>query len=268
MKIFTVATHNYGYYRALKKSSKKNGFKLINLAFNKKWKGLTWKFKLMYQALQNISDNEIIAFCDGFDVIIANHANNLIKIFKSLNCDIIFGKENSNHNTIVHYLSKICFKYYYLLDRSNIPNSGVYVGYAGKIKKFLKLCLERIKVINDDQDITYLIYKNQKKHQLKIKLTDEYIYTIPFNKDHSYVFKWNNSKIKNITCDLNKVFFIHANGNRNMDIYLKSLKYPKRNIKSKSAHNHISHFSKMFFRNNIRAIFFIMIIILVFKIKI
>ena len=38
MKLYTVATHDYGYIEALKYSAKKNNFKLINLAENKNGK--------------------------------------------------------------------------------------------------------------------------------------------------------------------------------------------------------------------------------------
>ena len=256
MKLYTVATHNYGYYEALQFSAQKNKFKLINLAYDKKWKGLMWKFKLLLNKIENVDDNEIIAFCDGFDVIVVNSAHLLKTLFLKLDCDIIFGKENSNHNSFIHYLSRICFKNYHLLERNNIPNSGVYVGYAGKIKKFLKLCLKIISTENDDQDITYFIYYNRKKYDLNIKLFDEYLYTIPFNKDVSYVFSFNESRIKKITCDLNKVFFIHSNGNRNMDIYCKELNYPlKLKGGSKSNHSHIMHYSKMLYRNNQKKIY-------------
>ena len=265
MKLFTVATHNYGYYNSLKYSSKKNGFQLINLALGKKWKGLVWKFELMLDALENLNDNEVVAFCDGFDVIVTNQANILKKIFYNLNCDILFGKENSNYNTLIHYLSYICFKNYYLLNRDDVPNSGVYVGYVGKIKKFLKICLDFIATENDDQDITYKIYHQKDKYNFKIKLLNEFIYTIPFDKRWSNVFSFNDFKINEISCDLNKVFFVHANGNRNMDIYCKLLNYPLK-IKGKkgSNHNHIVHFSKMLLRNNFKKVLFIVIIIILY----
>ena len=82
MKLYTVATHDYGYIEALKYSAKKNNFKLINLAENKKWKGLMWKFELMLDRLNKENDDEIIAFCDGFDVITVNDAKLLEKISK------------------------------------------------------------------------------------------------------------------------------------------------------------------------------------------
>lgn len=261
MKLYTVATHDYGYIEALKYSAKKNNFKLINLAENKKWKGLMWKFELMLDRLNKENDDEIIAFCDGFDVITVNDAKLLEKNFKMLNCDIIFGKENSNHNTIIHWLSWLCFKNYCLLDRNNIPNSGVYVGYVGKIKKFLKICLNLLDSENDDQDITYLIYSKMKNYGLNIKLLDEFLYTIPFDKRWDTFLSFNESKINKITCDLNKAFFIHANGNRNMDIYCKELGYPlKLKNKIKSNHNHFIHYGKMLYINNKRTIYLLVLL--------
>ena len=54
--------HNYGYYEALRFSAKKNNFKLINLAYDKKWKGLMWKFKLLLNKIENVDDNERLEF--------------------------------------------------------------------------------------------------------------------------------------------------------------------------------------------------------------
>ena len=249
MKLFTVATHNYGYYPALIQSAKEHDFNLINLAKHSKWKGLLWKFKLMYKSICNLDDNEIIAFCDGFDVLVVNNAKRLEKFFKLLDCDIIFGNENSNNNPLINFLSHYAFKYQYLLKYDKKPNTGVYVGYVGKIKQFLKICLKECGNLNDDQDIGYKIFYYQKKYNLKLRIVNEHIYTIPFSKKFWKIKDYR--IVRNIDCDLNKTFFIHGNGNRNIDIYCKKLKLPlKLNNKISSNHSHFTHYLTKLINNN------------------
>ena len=265
MYLYTLATHNYGYYNALRKSAKINNFKLINLGYNKKWKGLMWKFEMMLKALNNHNDNDIVAFCDGFDVIVTNDSNKLKNIFIDLNCDIIFGNENSNTNNIIHLLSYLSFKNYYLMDRHNTPNTGVYVGYVNKLKKFISLCLQQSSIEDDDQDIGYMIFANRKKYNLNIKIINNYIHTIPFYHNIFELINLKDIVIDKITTDINKVFFIHANGNRNMDIYCKMLNLPLKNNISMTNHNHILHYSKKVFKNNYKILLFIVIILLLKK---
>lgn len=258
MKLFTVATHNHGYYNALIKSAKRNGFKLINLGKKQKWKGLIWKFKLMLKSIEKINNKEVIAFCDGFDVMVVKNATELEIFFKSLNCDIIFGNENSNVNPLINFLNYYTFRYHHLLHNREKPNTGVYVGYAGKIKKFLSICLKEVENLKDDQDIGYKIFYYQKKFNLKLKTVNEHIYTVPFPK--TLVGLLNYNTINKIECDLNKSFFIHGNGNRNIDIYSKKLLLPPK-INNQTSHNHVLHYSKKLIDNNKRTIVLILIVI-------
>ena len=51
--ILTVATHEEGYYKLLKKSAANNGFNLITLAFGQKWEGFSMKYRLYKKYLRN-----------------------------------------------------------------------------------------------------------------------------------------------------------------------------------------------------------------------
>ena len=77
--------------------------------------------------------NEIIGFVDGFDVIITNKSELMIKHFQQLQCDIIFGWEASNNNLLCYLLSFILFKHAKNLRRNDFPNSGVYIGYVEEL---------------------------------------------------------------------------------------------------------------------------------------
>jgi len=60
-----------------------HGKTLHILGYDEKWKGFTWKYKLMKEFIQNLSDDEILVFMDGYDVLFISN-NNLETKFKSL----------------------------------------------------------------------------------------------------------------------------------------------------------------------------------------
>ena len=107
-----------------------------------------------------------------------------------------------------------------------------------------------------------MIFANRNKYNLKIKIVNNYIHTIPFYHNIFELINLKDVVINKITTDINKVFFIHANGNRNMDIYCKMLNLPLKNMKNKTEHNHVLHYSKKVFKNNYKKLLFIVIILL------
>jgi hypothetical protein len=85
MKLITYATHKSGYYEALQISALKNGFDLITLGFNEKWKGLNQKFVEIKNYLGNYSDkDEIICFVDGFDCIVLGTSHEMLEKYKKI----------------------------------------------------------------------------------------------------------------------------------------------------------------------------------------
>ena len=268
IKLFTVVTHNNGYFKALKKSAKIFNYNFKVLGYKKKWEGLIWKFKLMLNNLNNLPDDEIVVFCDGFDVIVNKDSGELINFFRNQNKDILFGWEASNYTTLMYTLSLIAFKNQHLLKREDIPNTGVYVGYVWAIKNFLKYCLDNITYENDDQDIAYKAFANQKNLGLNLGITNR-IYTIPLNLNEFFFFfkKFENNHIDyNFIPKNNDYFFIHANGNRNMDKYVESQNLPKSMV-THSNHKHLTHFLGKVFNNTIRSkLFWIIVILIIIKI--
>ena len=266
-KLFTVVTHDNGYFKALQKSAKKFNYDFLVLGLNKKWKGLIWKFKLMLKNIDSLPNNEIIVFCDGFDVIVNKDSEEMIDFFKKQNKDIFFGWEASNYNLLMYCLSLIAFKNQHLLKREDIPNTGVYIGYVWAIRIFLRYCLDNITYENDDQDIAYKAFANQKKLGLNLGITNR-IFTIPLNlSEFFFVFKKfddNHVDYKFLPKN-NNYLFIHANGNRNMDKYVVSKKLPKGKV-SYSNHKHLTHFLGKVTNNLIRSkIFWIIVLLIIIK---
>jgi len=57
------------------------------------WSGFFGKLKCMLNAIKYIPDDDIICIIDGFDVLVAGSAPEIISKFKAYDCDILFGAE-------------------------------------------------------------------------------------------------------------------------------------------------------------------------------
>jgi hypothetical protein len=145
----------YGYYKALEMSAKKNDIELLNLWYTYcpgcKWAGFTSKYDIVDRYLSSeftnatgnstdhIKDDEVIMFNDAFDVIVVEHRDVIMKKFLKMNAPIVFSQERVD-------TSKQVFGACHLKNSKDlVMNSGNYIGYAKYMKvlyKFLMLSKE------------------------------------------------------------------------------------------------------------------------------
>ena len=99
----------------------------------------------------------------------------------------------------------------------------------------------------DDQDLTYLAFHNMEKIGLNMKISNS-IYTVPMKEGLMEIYKILFSNIQNNYIDINLLpknlettYFVHANGNRNMDYFTTKLQLPNANITTTN-HNHLTHY--------------------------
>ena len=154
----TYATHESGTF--IKLINNKFQIKINVLGFGTKWNGFMDKINGVLDFTKKVNDNEIIIFLDGFDTIINKNVNKLLETFLKFNCSILVSKHPSNT-----YIEKKIFGHYDI-----IANSGMYIGYANKIKL---LCEKMIKLnMKDDQRaLNYCIY-NYKELNAKIDINN------------------------------------------------------------------------------------------------
>jgi hypothetical protein len=135
--ILTVATHNEGYYDALKISAERNNLNLITLGFGQKWKGFIMKYDLTKNYLNSLNDNDIVVFVDAYDVLILQNYDTIIEKFKSFNKPIILSQDANPHSLFLKYFHPKIF------DQCNNTriNSGLYMGYVWALKLlFNQMC--------------------------------------------------------------------------------------------------------------------------------
>ena len=222
LHIITVATESKYYFPYLVESCKKNNNELIVLGFGEKWKGFSWRFKLMIQYLQNIPLEDIVCFVDGYDVICTRNLNELIECFYTISnkhkCKIIVGYENIS-NTIVKTLSRLRF--------TNVINAGTYISKCKDILDLLSNILNKdSNNLSDDQFLLNQYY-NLNENNIYIDMNGCLFGTIasglPFDDiDKYYILRNNNLYTKDTNT---QPFFIHAFNNCNLSTILNKMNY-------------------------------------------
>jgi len=247
MKLITYATHDSGYFKALKKSAKLNGFDLHILGFGNDWNGFADKFFHTKDYLEKLNDkDEVVCFVDAFDVIVMGTSDELLEKYKSINTNkVIFSADEDGifSSKLFGNINKKDKQY-----KNNRINSGCYIG---KIKDILQIYINlninntiQFKDLNDQELITKYYEKNDDLIQLDHKCelfynmeTDINIsilqILIILNKLKDYEVPIENTHHKFID---NRIFikkfntrpiFLHANGCLNIDNFIKKLNLPK-----------------------------------------
>jgi len=224
--LITIATHNEGYYNALKKSSNRYDYNLITLGFGQKWQGFIMKYKLLTETLNNYNDNDIIILIDAYDVIVTDSKSIAIEKFKKINKPILLSKDGYTGNSIFNYLHSKIFDTYYNYQIC----AGLMMGYVWALKKLIFLMcgeeLEKCKQLNlDDQVLLINTCKKNKlyKNFVAIDNNSEIFYNtygivdnLEFNFEITDIFDIKNNKLYLKSTDISPCF-IHGPGNTNLN---------------------------------------------------
>ena len=171
MKVITYATHPEGSFEEL--VNNKFGVSVTVLGMGTKWNGFMDKVQGVSSYIEKVQDDEIIIFVDGFDSYILKSLDGLEETFKSLDCNILVS-EHSMSLVPKYFTNKI----FGSCKNDRVANSGLYMGYAGSMKKFQNAILNETS--SDDQtnlnlvcskfpklkvDTECVIFKNISPHQ-------------------------------------------------------------------------------------------------------
>lgn len=224
LHIITVANKSKYYYPYLVQSVKKNNNKLITLGFNKEWVGFNTKFKLMLNYLEQLKDNDIVCFVDGFDVICTRNLNELTNVFLKIKsrekCKIIAGYDQN----VRPFFFKIIASLYFTKDLdSKMINSGTYIGFVKDIKKFLLYVLDNDNSELADDQLLMNSYNKLHPNEIYIDVNTEMFLTIvdPLKS----IKKYTTIKKKIVYSNNYKPFFIHSAGSGFMNEIIEELGY-------------------------------------------
>lgn len=146
--VLTFATHDEGTFKDI--VNNKYNIPIKVLGYGEKWTGFRMKFEYVYDYIQNLNDNEIVFFIDGFDSYINGELNVALERFKKMNEKVVFSLQSTDSPVFPVKINKVLIKNSFGECYDNlIANSGLYVGYVKYLKIFLKDAI--IQKCNDDQ---------------------------------------------------------------------------------------------------------------------
>ena len=149
--VLTVATDEIKMW-PLSKSAERLGYDIINIGKDVDWGGGTMegqggghKINLVRNYISELSDDDIVLFVDGYDVVLINQLEAVVERFVGFNCDILFAAELECWPD-----PSIAWKLPYQTDGHSYRflNSGCYIGRVKPLKKFFK---EDLDEAQDDQ---------------------------------------------------------------------------------------------------------------------
>jgi hypothetical protein len=273
LKNITVCTEKKNYYPILVESCKRNNIELITLGLGLKWTGFTMRFKLWYEYLDKLNDNEIVMLTDAYDVVILESSETIINKFKKFNKKIVFTTSNT---FLSHLIFGSCLNKYVTF------NPGSFIGYVKEIKILIKLILKHksyFKKLNyDDQIILNNVcnseidfFKNNcvgdTKKSIFVDINSDY--NQHFSSKYFFNYDLNYLKMKN-----NKLYYkdknfsvLHFTSAINGSKYLKYLGYNTRNLNLKLNNYKIKqniYFFRVILGKSIILIKFILILLLLY----
>lgn len=270
LHILTVATHYDGYLDSLIYTVPS----LVVLGAGKPWNGYITKIKYIYEKLFEYDDNDIVIFCDAYDVLAhKNRCENAIEIermFKELNVDILLSAHDyARHNFFVHYYVKrafVCLRAYepeILLS----CNPGLYIAYCGPLKSLLGdlLALGQKTHENDDERLLNMVLNNYTEPLEKCPFRLRYFAasgsTFTIGADIDEQFFHNHLPLDTALLSLingtyeppDNIFeskhslFYHFIGNQNLDTLCRSARIPHRQTKKQYTNfMKARHYTKFF----------------------
>ena len=222
VEIVTISTEKKFYYPHLVESCKKNKGKLTTLGMGEEWKGYNWRFRKMLNYLSNLSDDKIVCFIDGYDVIscrdLTELADEFIKLKNKYKCKMVVGCDDYGYigkKIVTHLFFGKCGNHYL--------NAGTYIGYVKDLKDIITKIYELNPTDAADDQALMIQYYNEHPgeiyidHECKLFLTLMYpLMDIDIKVDNNKVY----------TNDYKSMpFFIHAPGNGFLDNIIIKMGY-------------------------------------------
>jgi hypothetical protein len=162
-KLITYATHDQGMYQDL--INNKFNIPVKTLGFGTKWDDFRDKIKGVQKYLETCNPDTIVIFLDGFDSIINKPIDVAIQRFLDYDTEILLSQDKTPHPD---FLIKKIFG----LCTDVMANSGLYMGYARSLKKFVNYVINKDYSTDDQRNFNYACqyFKNMLKVDTEMKI--------------------------------------------------------------------------------------------------
>jgi hypothetical protein len=266
LHIVTVATDSEFYLKYLVESCSRNGRQIKILGYGKKWKGFAWKFNLMIKYLKSINEDDIVCFVDGYDVICNRNLDELklqfIEYKNKYNFKIIVGIDIYKFK-----LQELIAGVYFNNCKSNLLNSGTYIGYAKDLYDILFKAYNLDPSDKNDDQILLTKYCKMHPNDIFFDKNQDFFLTI-----HKSFFEISNElDIHNNEAyyKSKKPFFIHGPSCTYLNSLLINLNYDisndgefiKNTMKKKFFYKSIHYFKELVIRYLLIIIFILLVVI-------
>ena len=136
MYLFTVCTHNEGWYDALVMSAQQGGYVMETLGWHYKWGGFVWRLALMMEAMSKLREEDMVCFTDAYDVIMLVPATELEARYRLLvnNGGVLISVENPTGEAMVDTVGRALFGH---CVKNKTVNAGAYMGTVSGMRTFL-----------------------------------------------------------------------------------------------------------------------------------
>jgi GR25 family glycosyltransferase involved in LPS biosynthesis len=164
----TVGSDDYRCEK-LYESSKKYNFEFLNIGKDVIWNGTDMvgpgggqKINILREYIHHLPDHDVILFCDGYDVFIANNLEEIVRRYLEFKCKVVFAAEEVcwPNKSLAKYFPKSHTPYRYL-------NSGLFIGRVDELKRIVK------NSITDSDDDQLYYQKAYLSNQFDIQLDFE-----------------------------------------------------------------------------------------------
>lgn len=145
----TVGSDDYKCEK-LYRSAEKYNFEFTNIGKNVIWNGGNMmgpgggqKINLLREYISDLPEHDVVLFCDGYDVFVANNLEEIIRRYLEFKCKVLFAAEKVcwPNESIAQYFPQSHTQYRYL-------NSGLFIGRVDELKKIIS---REIQDCDDDQ---------------------------------------------------------------------------------------------------------------------
>jgi len=172
--VITVATHTEGNLNNLIHNKQHIPIKV--LGYGQKWEGFKMKFRLIYEYLLDLPDDDIIIYLDGFDSDVVLSLDIAVDKFKKSNAFILFSKDIKD----IHVFHEVITPFFKRCNH-NYLNAGMFMGYAYYVKMLFKKALQD--PCKDDQVVLSHLFEEE--HSIQIDDNNEIFQNIQKISDYN-----------------------------------------------------------------------------------